>query len=448
MSCQSCCQDTPKGRTDLQYAVKIACGVVKEAKGNPLPLGQYFTAVNIHNPSRCDVVTFRWKVAVGLPGLKVGDVSPFAEAKLGPDEALEIDCPDVMERLRNAQTKPAEFVKGWVIIETENPLDVVAVYGTSASVGGALNALHTERVEPRCLPVCEDFGFDISTGVAAWEVALPGSSDFAPAVLTAPNNAWGAIGGALWIRPSNEKPKGDYTYRLLFDLCSGFSASDTSLQLLSDDKSTVFLNGPPLVGGNQNSPSHTNANVATVTIPANRFKAGRNELRVVVNNGGGVATGMALHGFFEFDKGRCPGSPLPLLPCPGVCYQVHVKGDGWLGWVCNGATAGTTGGHRRIEAIKISLTGATPNTTIEYQAHLEDTGWTDWTAEGQQCGTTGQNRRMEAVKIRLVNAPLNCHVKYRVHMKNKGWSDWAYDGVQAGTTGQNRRIEAIEIVIA
>ncbi len=456
MSCQ-CNEKAHAGRTDLQYAVKIACGVVPAPAGNILPPGQYFTAINVHNPSRCDTVTFRWKVAVGLQGLRVGPVSQFAQASLGPDEALEIDCPDVMERLKASGTTPPTFVKGWVVIETEEPLDVVAVYGTAQSAGNPLNAFHTERVQPRCLPACEDFGFDISTGIAAWNVTVPGATTPELATLTSLVKGWATLAGASWIRPGNTNDPGDYVYRLGFHLCSGFKNASLNLQLLADNGAEVFLNtiAPANKIGATSPASSTNtAPFTTPTVLSNisgPFKAGYNELIIVVRNlplgDGGSPTGLAVQGYFDVEKGRCPGTGLPLLPCPGVCYQVHVKGDGWLDWRCNGATAGTTGENRRMEAIKITLTGATPGATIEYQAHLENIGWTSWTAEGQVCGTTGQNRRMEAVKIRLINAPLRCHVRYRVHMKNKGWGDWAYDGAQAGTTGENRRIEAIEIVV-
>ena len=450
MSCQ-CNEKANAGRTDLQYAVKVACGVVAAPSGNILPPGQYFTAINIHNPSRCDTVTFRWKVAVGLQGLRVGPVSQFAEARLGPDEALEIDCPDVMERLKAAGTNPPTFVKGWVVVETDQPLDVVAVYGTAQAAGGAVNAFHTERVEPRCLPKCGDFGLDISTGVAAWNVTVPGSADVNLATLTAAESAWASLPGASWIRPGSVNTLGSYTYRLGFKLCSGFKNPTLNLQLLADNTGDVYLNGtgaPNRIGGITTTGTDPFKKPTTVSYNGNLFRAGDNELIVVVNNqNANSPTGLLVQGDLEVENGRCPGDPLPLLPCPGVCYQVHVKNEGWLDWKCNGQTAGTTGENRRMEAIKITLNGAVPDATVEYQAHLAQLGWTAWASEGQVCGTTGQNRRMEAVKIRLVNAPVKCRIRYRVHMKNYGWSEWAYDGAQAGTTGQNRRIEAIEIVV-
>ncbi len=126
-------------RVVVQYATKFVCG---KSPGTVVAPGTYWTAVNVHNPNN-NAIAFRAKIAVALPGLKPGHVSKFFDAKLGPDEALEIDCPDILER---AEVK-ADFLKGFVVIESDVELDVVAVY-TAAGSNGQI-ALHTERVPPR-----------------------------------------------------------------------------------------------------------------------------------------------------------------------------------------------------------------------------------------------------------------------------------------------------------
>jgi hypothetical protein len=125
----------------LQYAAKVVCGV---STGEVVARGVYFTAINVHNPSRT-TARFRWKVAIGLPGAKAGPVSKFFDARLKPDEALEIDCADVMKR-----AKAKGFLKGFVVIESGLELDVVAVY-TAAPAKGEVTTFHTERVPPRRL---------------------------------------------------------------------------------------------------------------------------------------------------------------------------------------------------------------------------------------------------------------------------------------------------------
>ncbi len=123
----------------FQYAVKFMCGKSAEV----VAPGAYFTAINVHNPTN-EAIHFRKKVAVALPGEQPGPVSGFSDSKLGPDQALEIDCRDIR---RYAHTE-AEFLKGFVVIESDVALDVVAVY-TAAGIEGQVVTIHTERVAPR-----------------------------------------------------------------------------------------------------------------------------------------------------------------------------------------------------------------------------------------------------------------------------------------------------------
>ena len=463
------------GRVDYQYAAKIVCGTVKEA--GSLPRGSYKTKINIHNFSRCDCVTFQWKVALGYPHLKIGPVSDFAEATLCADEALEIDCDDILKRLG---TDKAGHIEGWVVIESETELDVVAVYGTAAADDGPVTAFHTERVAARCMTPCDDFDLDPSTGVALWEVAgpypgqAPAGAPFAQAVLGPSDPNWPALPGALWIHPpgGNILPEGVYTYRLRFKLCTGFRKPLLEGRMFADYFAGALLNGhlisPPTPGPNFPTPVSFQA--------TSHFKAGDNELIVLVTNSEKGTTGLALHGDLAVEKGLCAGQPMPLLTCPGVCYDVYTRhfilqnssNDWWgpNGPVCNGGMAGTRGQFRRIEALWVALSGnVPPGTSIEYQVHQQNNGWlptpTTWYPMGQVAGTPNASPialRLEAVRIRLVNAPLNCRVRYQVHMRkaygqlitglpNGGDSGWYYDGATAGTTGLNRRIEALWVVI-
>src|SRR6185436_15083791 len=93
--CQ-CGQSHGACTTEFQYAVKLVCGVVVApppgSAPTPVAPGRYWTAINIHNPDKCHEARFRWKVAVAEPG-KAGTVSKYRTLILGPDMALEIDCP-------------------------------------------------------------------------------------------------------------------------------------------------------------------------------------------------------------------------------------------------------------------------------------------------------------------------------------------------------------------
>ena len=133
-----CAQSSAQDSLALQYAAKAVCGKPDRASVAP---GLYFTAINIHNPTP-DTARFQAKIASTQPGMRPGPISPFFRLALQPDQALEIDCPDI---LRRAQ---ATFLKGFVVIESNVGLDVVAVY-TASGATGQIETMHMERVPPR-----------------------------------------------------------------------------------------------------------------------------------------------------------------------------------------------------------------------------------------------------------------------------------------------------------
>jgi len=123
-----------------QYAVKFVCG---KAHGDVLAPGEYWTAINVHNPTS-NTIKFRKKIAVTLPNERAGPVTEFFDAKLGPDEALEIDREDIFKHARQR----VEFLKGFVVIESYVELDVVAVY-TATGSHKQVDVMSIERVIPR-----------------------------------------------------------------------------------------------------------------------------------------------------------------------------------------------------------------------------------------------------------------------------------------------------------
>jgi hypothetical protein len=131
----------PVGFPLFQWAVKFICG---KSDAEVISAGIYFTAINVHNPTDT-AIGLRKKIAVALPRERPGPVSSFFDARLGPDEAFEIDCADIREHIPpEARTS---FLKGFVVIESKSELDVVAVY--TAGPDRQVQALHVERVPPR-----------------------------------------------------------------------------------------------------------------------------------------------------------------------------------------------------------------------------------------------------------------------------------------------------------
>jgi hypothetical protein len=140
-------RDVAARRYPVQYSVKFVCGSSgSSCSGDcgPVAPGAYFTAINIQNPTDRRV-RFRKRVTVALPGERAGHVSAFTFNTLGPYEALEIDCADVY---RHAGLPGGCFLKGFVVIESVDELDVVAVY-TAAGADKHVETLDIEYIRPR-----------------------------------------------------------------------------------------------------------------------------------------------------------------------------------------------------------------------------------------------------------------------------------------------------------
>jgi CARDB len=125
----------------FQYAAKV---VVGRSEGEVAAAGEYWTAVNVHNPNSREA-RVRAKVAVGLPGCQPGPIAELCRSTLKPDQALEIDRKDVQRAV------DADFVKGFVVVESPVELDVVAVY--TAAAEDRVVTLHVERVPARRLEI-------------------------------------------------------------------------------------------------------------------------------------------------------------------------------------------------------------------------------------------------------------------------------------------------------
>lgn len=130
---------------------------------------------------------------------------------------------------------------------------------------------------------------------------------------------------------------------------------------------------------------------------------------------------------------------------PDVSYSAHVKNIGWMNYVDDGATAGTTGRALRMEALKINVESSISG-GVEYRTHVENIGWKDWVSNDQISGTVGCRLAVEAISIRLTGELANRYdIYYRVHSQDFGWLGWAKDGEDAGSQGYAREAEAIQI---
>ena len=129
----------------LKYAAKVICGSPETNNYWPqrvIAAGHYFTTLNIHNPTD-KPAAIRLKVAIALPDGKPGPISRYLEIRIGPDQAISINCPQVMGLLQS--TDP--FLEGFAVVESSVELDVVAVY--TAAQDGKIQTLAIERIPAR-----------------------------------------------------------------------------------------------------------------------------------------------------------------------------------------------------------------------------------------------------------------------------------------------------------
>jgi hypothetical protein len=143
------------------YAAKFVCGRFlgerQPAEEGPVEPGSYATAINIHNP-HSRAVTFVKKAVLLFVGTEAGKDFEIPRpphrartAELGPDWGMEIDCHDIRDVLLSDQPgvpgpQAPIFIKGWVVIESPEPLDVVAVYTVRALSEPGGVSIATDRV--------------------------------------------------------------------------------------------------------------------------------------------------------------------------------------------------------------------------------------------------------------------------------------------------------------
>ena len=134
---------------------------------------------------------------------------------------------------------------------------------------------------------------------------------------------------------------------------------------------------------------------------------------------------------------------------PSAAYRTHVQTYGWQSYVKDGASAGTTGQSKRLEAMNVKLAAAPVSGSIEYRTHIQTYGWEKtWKKDGQMSGTSGESKRLEAMQVRLTGEMAKKYdVYYRVHAQHFGWMGWAKNGQSAGTAGFSYRLEAMQIKI-
>lgn len=132
---------------------------------------------------------------------------------------------------------------------------------------------------------------------------------------------------------------------------------------------------------------------------------------------------------------------------PSVSYETHFQTSGWLKSKSNGLTSGSTSNKKRLEAIKINISGF-EDLGIKYSSHVQNIGWTNWVSDGIVSGSLGEYQRLEAIKIQLTGKQASAFdVYYRVNVDGDGWLGWAKNGNISGTVDYRKKINAIQIKV-
>jgi len=170
----------PETERLIVYSAKFLCGPAFGKEG--VQRGSYSTAINVHNPHNGTVYLYKKAVIAKREDEPRGRISEFRKVILGPDEAIEIDCIDVYSLLgpepdETEETQQTEaglttlsidtsnispvsslvrFIKGFVVIYASAPLDVVAVYTASTTVGFSLDVEYLSPSTTATVPVTEE----------------------------------------------------------------------------------------------------------------------------------------------------------------------------------------------------------------------------------------------------------------------------------------------------
>jgi hypothetical protein len=141
-------------KTSYQYAVKTLCTLFGEIGfGDALSPGRYRTLINIHNPTEKKFEIARKFALAGKPGDALGSfsVTPYKSFTIGPDQAVSYNCFDIANFFCPINGVCVDFtaIDGFLVINSPEELDVVAVYTGNPNKPAEVSTLDTETIAAR-----------------------------------------------------------------------------------------------------------------------------------------------------------------------------------------------------------------------------------------------------------------------------------------------------------
>ena len=138
-----------------------------------------------------------------------------------------------------------------------------------------------------------------------------------------------------------------------------------------------------------------------------------------------------------------------LLSMPTAAYQGYVAGKGWGSKVDFGGLAGQTDEVRSMEAFRVNKFSTWEGGSLQYAAFMEKGGWQSWKDVGETAGLPGDGKRMDKLRLRLTGQMAKDYdVYYCVYVQKYGWLGWVRNGDAAGLSENHGfRIEAVRVKI-
>jgi len=120
-----------------QYAAQFTCGLNEESDDRVVR-ARYATAINIRNPHSTEVILRKHLALTFPPEIQAaGAVSGTIVENLDGSSALQVDCGEILDGEFDFGEAPAtDYVQGFVVVESRQPLDVSATYTASGNDGG------------------------------------------------------------------------------------------------------------------------------------------------------------------------------------------------------------------------------------------------------------------------------------------------------------------------
>ena len=165
-------QDQAQNQRAIVYSVKFVCGLqaiipTRPPAEPPVKPGNYATAVNIHNFHEFPVVIVKKAVVANPEGSDPGSISQRLQVALHPNQALEVDCTDIVKLFAGFPLPP--FIKGFVEIR---PLPTPVNRSPELSVVGVYTAKECHKFAPTTpanIPQCLELG-ELSLQVVPYRV--------------------------------------------------------------------------------------------------------------------------------------------------------------------------------------------------------------------------------------------------------------------------------------